>query len=167
MKPTPAPAPPLAPAADTAHAPAAIRTEGLRKIYPRAQGDLVAVDGLDLTVHQGEFFGLLGTNGAGKSTTIGMLTTLVAPSAGKAWVAGREVSADPVGVKSRIGVVSQANTLDRALAVADNLAFCGRYFGCLPQPPAAARSNCWNSSASRTRPTPKLTSSPAARPTAS
>lgn len=133
MNPTPAPAPP---AATTAHAPAAIRTEGLRKVYPRAQGGLVAVHGLDLTVHRGEFFGLLGTNGAGKSTTIGMLTTLVAPSAGTAWVAGREVSADPVGVKSRIGVVSQANTLDRALTVADNLAFRGRYFG---MPAAAAR----------------------------
>ncbi|MFC9221751.1 ABC transporter ATP-binding protein [Streptomyces hygroscopicus] len=138
MKPTPAPAPPLAPAADTAHATAAIRTEGLRKTYPHAQGDLVAVDGLDLTVHQGEFFGLLGTNGAGKSTTIGMLTTLVAPSAGQAWVAGREVSADPVGVKSRIGVVPQANTLDRALTVADNLAFRGRYFG-MPAPAARRR----------------------------
>ncbi|MFD8096812.1 ABC transporter ATP-binding protein [Streptomyces malaysiensis] len=138
MKPTPTPAPPLAPAANKAHAPAAIRTEGLRKIYPRAQGDLVAVDGLDLTVHQGEFFGLLGTNGAGKSTTIGMLTTLVAPSAGKAWVAEREVSADPVGVRSRIGVVSQANTLDRALTVADNLAFRGRYFG-MPAPAARRR----------------------------
>lgn len=96
------------------------------------------MDGLDLTVHQGEFFGLLGTNGAGKSTTIGTLTTLVAPSAGKAWVAGYEVSADPVGVKSRIGVVSQANTLDRALTVADNLAFRGGYFG-MPAPAARRR----------------------------
>lgn len=141
MNPTHVPAPlPGSPGATTAHAhaqgPAAIRTEGLRKVYPSPQGGLVAVDGLDLTVHQGEFFGLLGTNGAGKSTTIGMLTTLVEPSAGQAWVAGREVRADPVGVKSRIGVVSQANTLDRALTVADNLAFRGRYFG---MPAAAAR----------------------------
>ncbi|MCL7380057.1 ABC transporter ATP-binding protein [Streptomyces sp. 35G-GA-8] len=136
MNPTPAPAPPVDPASTTAHAPWAIRTVGLRKVYPRAQSGLVAVESLDLTVHQGEFFGLLGTNGAGKSTTIGMLTTLVAPTAGKAWVAGREVSADPVGVKSRIGVVSQANTLDRALTVADNLVFRGRYFG---MPAAAAR----------------------------
>ncbi|MFB7447787.1 hypothetical protein [Streptomyces sp. NPDC056194] len=47
-------------------APAAIRTEGLRKVHPRTQDGLVAVDGLDLTVHQGEFAGLLGTNGAGR-----------------------------------------------------------------------------------------------------
>ncbi|MGW4730931.1 ABC transporter ATP-binding protein [Streptomyces shenzhenensis] len=114
----------------------AIRTEGLRKVYPRADGDLVAVESLELTVRQGEFFGLLGTNGAGKSTTIGMLTTLVTPTAGSAWVAGQEVTADPVGVKSRIGVVSQNNTLDGALTVVDNLAFRGRYFG---MPASAAR----------------------------
>ncbi|MEW2491542.1 ABC transporter ATP-binding protein [Streptomyces sp. NPDC048411] len=136
MNPTPVHARPAAPAVASADGPTAIRTEGLRKVYPRAQGDLVAVDGLDLTVEQGEFFGLLGTNGAGKSTTIGMLTTLVTPTAGTAWVAGREVTADPVGVKSRIGVVSQANTLDGALTVMENLAFHGRYFG---MPASAAR----------------------------
>ncbi|WP_079032078.1 ABC transporter ATP-binding protein [Streptomyces specialis] len=115
----------------------AIRTEGLRKVYRRGQDTLVALEGLDLTVAQGEFFGLLGTNGAGKSTTIGMLTTLVTPTAGRAWVSGHEVGADPVGVKSRIGVVPQANTLDRALTVLDNLAFRGRYFGM--SAPAARR----------------------------
>ncbi|MFG1603550.1 ABC transporter ATP-binding protein [Actinoplanes sp. NPDC049265] len=107
----------------------AIHTEGLRKVYQGGKDGPVALECLDLTVNKGEFFGLLGTNGAGKSTTIGMLTTLVTPTAGIAWVAGHEVSADPVGVKSRIGVVSQANTLDRALTVLDNLAFRGRYFG--------------------------------------
>ncbi|MYU55762.1 MULTISPECIES: ATP-binding cassette domain-containing protein [Streptomyces] len=126
MKTAPAPyQPPVIPADDAT----AIRTEGLRKVYRRGQDGLVALEGLDLTVGRGEFFGLLGTNGAGKSTTIGMLTTLVTPTAGSAWVAGREVGADPVGVKSRIGVVPQANTLDRALSVQDNLAFRGRYFG--------------------------------------
>lgn len=126
MKTAPAPyQPPVIPADDAT----AIRTEGLRKVYRRGQDGLVALEGLDLTVGRGEFFGLLGTNGAGKSTTIGMLTTLITPTAGSAWVAGREVGADPVGVKSRIGVVPQANTLDRALSVRDNLAFRGRYFG--------------------------------------
>ncbi|MFJ6183402.1 ABC transporter ATP-binding protein [Streptomyces sp. NPDC092295] len=115
----------------------AIRTEGLRKVYPRGRDGLVALESLDLTVGQGEFFGLLGPNGAGKSTTIGMLTTLVTPTGGSAWVAGHEVGADPVGVKSRIGVVSQANTLDRALTVLDNLTFRGRYFGM--SAPAARR----------------------------
>ncbi|MCZ0982158.1 ABC transporter ATP-binding protein [Streptomyces diastatochromogenes] len=124
--------------ADPADPATAIRTEGLRKVYRRGQDDLVALEGLDLTVGKGEFFGLLGTNGAGKSTTIGMLTTLVTPTAGSAWVAGHEVGADPVGVKSRIGVVPQTDTLDRALTVLDNLAFRGRYFG-LPAQAARRR----------------------------
>lgn len=114
---------------DGADPAAAISTVGLRKVYTRGRSAVVALDGLDLSVSRGEFFGLLGTNGAGKSTTLGMLTTLVTPTAGQAWVAGHEVGRDPVGVKSRIGVVSQANTMDRQLSVLDNLAFRGRYFG--------------------------------------
>ena len=90
----------------------AIRTEGLRKTYKSSRGDVEAVRGIDLDIPQGEFFGLLGPNGAGKSTTIGMLTTLVLPAGGRAWVAGLDVVADPVGVKRRIGVVTQNNTLD-------------------------------------------------------
>src|SRR5712671_46950 len=108
---------------------APIRTEQLRKLY----GSLVAVDGLDLDVRKGEFFGLLGPNGAGKSTTIGMLTTLVIPTGGKAWVAGINVVADPVGVKRRIGVVTQNNTLDMQLTVAENLEFRSRFFGMGPR----------------------------------
>ena len=107
-----------------------IRTNELRKTYHSRQGgDIRAVDGLDLEVGAGEFFGLLGPNGAGKSTTIGMLTTLVVPSSGRAWVAGIDVVADPVGVKRRIGVVAQMNTLDRLLTVEENLEFRARYFG--------------------------------------
>ena len=88
-----------------------------------------AVRGIDLDVASGEFFGLLGPNGAGKSTTIGMLTTLVLPTGGRAWVAGMDVVADPVGVKRRIGVVTQNNTLDMQLTVAENLEFRSRFFG--------------------------------------
>ena len=88
---------------------AAIGTEGLRKTYKSSRGDVEAVRGIDLNVPQGEFFGLLGPNGAGKSTTIGMLTTLVSPTGGRAWVAGHDVVKDPVAVKRRIGVVTQAH----------------------------------------------------------
>ena len=88
-----------------------------------------AVRGIDLSVGSGQFFGLLGPNGAGKSTTIGMLTTLVLPTGGRAWVAGMDVVADPVGVKRRIGVVTQNNTLDMQLTVAENLEFRSRFFG--------------------------------------
>ena len=116
----------------------AIKTEGLRKTYNSSRGDVEAVRGIDLDVPQGEFFGLLGPNGAGKSTTIGMLTTLVAPTGGKAWVAGHDVTKDTVAVKRRIGVVTQNNTLDMQLTVAENLMFRSRFFG-LPTGVAAKR----------------------------
>jgi ABC-2 type transport system ATP-binding protein len=106
---------------------AAIRTEGLRKTYKSSRGDVEAVRGIDLNVPQGEFFGLLGPNGAGKSTTIGMLTTLVAPTGGRAWVAGHDVVKSPVEVKRRIGVVTQNNTLDMQLTVQENLEFRSRF----------------------------------------
>ena len=120
-------------AAAGAAGPAAIRTEDLRKTYRTARGDVPAVRGISLAVPDGEFFGLLGPNGAGKSTTIGMLTTLVRPSGGRAWVAGIDVSADPVGVKRRIGVVTQNNTLDMQLTVTENLEFRSRFFGLGPR----------------------------------
>jgi daunorubicin resistance ABC transporter ATP-binding subunit len=108
---------------------AAIRTEGLRKTYKSSRGHVEAVRGIDLDIPPGEFFGLLGPNGAGKSTTIGMLTTLVAPTDGRAWVAGHDVVKDPVAVKRRIGVVTQNNTLDMQLTVQENLEFRSRFFG--------------------------------------
>jgi daunorubicin resistance ABC transporter ATP-binding subunit len=107
----------------------AIKTEGLRKTYKSSRGNVEAVRGIDLDVPAGEFFGLLGPNGAGKSTTIGMLTTLVEPTGGKAWVAGHDVTRDPVAVKRRIGVVTQNNTLDMQLTVSENLEFRSRFFG--------------------------------------
>ena len=115
---------------------APIRTEQLRKVY----GTLVAVDGLDLEVRPGEFFGLLGPNGAGKSTTIGMLTTTVFPTGGRALVSGLDVSEHAADVKRQIGVVSQANTLDRSLTVWENLYYHGRFFGA-PRPQARARAS--------------------------
>jgi ABC-2 type transport system ATP-binding protein len=108
---------------------AAIRTEDLRKTYATSRGDVPAVRGISLRVAAGEFFGLLGPNGAGKSTTIGMLTTLIVPTGGHAWVSGRDVVADPVGVKRTIGVVPQNNTLDMQLSVSENLEFRSRFFG--------------------------------------
>ena len=65
----------------------------------------------------------------GKSTTIGMLTTSVVPTAGRAFISGIDVVRHAAGVKSLIGVVPQTNTLDRALTVSENLEFHGRFFG--------------------------------------
>jgi len=108
---------------------APIRTEQLRKVFGRGGDAVVAVDGLDLEVRRGEFFGLLGPNGAGKSTTIGMLTTTVVPTSGRAFTAGEDVRRHPASVKRQIGVVSQSNTLDRSLTVRENLYYHGRFFG--------------------------------------
>jgi ABC-2 type transport system ATP-binding protein len=103
-----------------------IRTEGLTKVYP---GEILAVDGLDLSVTRGEIFGLLGPNGAGKTTTGGMLTTRVIPTGGRAFVGGVDVVRHPTAAKQVIGVVPQTNTLDRSLTVWENLYFHGRFFG--------------------------------------
>ncbi len=109
-----------------ARPPDIIRTTGLSKTYP---GGRTAVDHLDLAVRKGEIFALLGPNGAGKTTTVGMLTTRVVPTSGTALVNGVDVVADPATAKASVGVVPQANTLDRSLSVWENLYFHGRYFG--------------------------------------
>ena len=103
-----------------------IRTVDLTKVY---QGtDFRAVDELNLTVGAGEIFGLLGPNGAGKTTTVGVFTTRVIPTSGKAFVSGIDVVAHPTLAKQILGVVSQENTLDRQLSVWENLYFHGRLF---------------------------------------
>ncbi len=77
----------------------------------------------------GEVFGFLGPNGAGKSTTIGILTTRIVPTRGRAVVAGVDVVADPVGARRVLGVVPQQNNLDRSLSVRQNLLFHASYHG--------------------------------------
>ena len=104
-----------------------IHTENLTKVYPGT--DFAAVDHLNLSVRKGEIFGLLGPNGAGKTTTVGMLTTRVIPTEGESIVAGIDVVAHPALAKQVIGVVTQQNTLDRALTVWENLFYHGRFFG--------------------------------------
>lgn len=116
---------------------AVIQTHALTKVFA---GAIRAVDGLDLSVGEGEIFGLLGPNGAGKTTTVGMLTTRVLPTSGRALVAGMDVVDDPNAAKQLIGVVSQSNTLDRSLSVRDNLYFHGRYFG-MSAPEARTRAD--------------------------
>lgn len=96
----------------------AIEVEGLVKSYRAVR----AVDGISLTVPDGQLFAFLGANGAGKSTTIGCLTTLLRADAGRVRVAGRDVAADGEAVRSEIGVVFQRSLLDDGLTVRENLA---------------------------------------------
>lgn len=91
--------------------------------------DFIAVDHLNLNVRRGSFFGFLGPNGAGKSTTIKMLTGLLAPTSGRIRVLGRDLSAEPLEVKRRIGVVPEDLNLFERLTGAEMLAFTGRMYG--------------------------------------
>jgi len=95
----------------------------------RRFGEFVAVDGLTFDVAQGEVFGFLGSNGAGKSTTIRMLCGLLKPTSGIAIVGGADVGRDPEGVKRRIGYMSQRFSLYEALTVDQNIRFFGGIYG--------------------------------------
>src|SRR6184192_1432999 len=126
-----------------------IRTDALRKVFttppaiggqgrggfgarrPKAKPayEVVALDDLTLEIHPGEIFGLLGPNGAGKSTTVGVLTTRVRPTSGRAWIGDFNVWERRVEVKRVIGVVPQRPNLDFALTAREILTFHGAYFG--------------------------------------
>jgi len=92
-------------------------------------GGFVAVDGVTFDVERGEIFGFLGSNGAGKSTTIRMLCGLLEPTSGVAVVDGVDVGRDPEGVKQRIGYMSQKFSLYEALTVDENIHFFGGVYG--------------------------------------
>src|SRR5918912_1056646 len=92
----------------------------------RRFGDFKAVDSVNLRVERGRFFGFLGPNGAGKSTTIRMRTGLLAPTSGKVRVLGRDIEAEPMEVKRRIGVVPEDLNLFERLTGAEMLAFTAR-----------------------------------------
>ena len=92
-------------------------------------GDFVAVDRLTFDVRRGEVFGVLGSNGAGKSTTIRLLCGLLKPTSGTAKVGGVDVSRDPEGVKRRIGYMSQRFSLYESLTVDQNIRFFGGIYG--------------------------------------
>ena len=89
----------------------------------------VAVKDLSFSVKQGEIFGFLGANGAGKSTTIRMMCGLLKPTSGTALVGGIDVSRDPEGVKRTIGYMSQKFSLYEALTVDQNIRFFGGIYG--------------------------------------
>jgi ABC-2 type transport system ATP-binding protein len=99
-----------------------VQAHGLGKRF----GDLWALRGLDLDVPRGTVLGLLGHNGAGKTTALRILTTISTPTEGSATVAGFDVTADPAAVRRRIGVAAQEATVDGLLSARLNLELLGR-----------------------------------------
>ena len=110
----------------------AILAEGLAKRF----GTTRALDGVDLAVRRGSICALLGPNGAGKTTVVRILTTLLRPDAGRAWVAGLDVVAEADRVRYRIGLAGQQAAVDDLLTGRANLEMVGRLY---QLPPTVAR----------------------------
>lgn len=103
----------------------AISAKGLTRTF----GDFTAVDHIDLDVKQGEIFGFLGANGAGKTTAMKMLTGLLSPSSGEAKVSGFDVYTEAEKIKKRIGYMSQKFSLYDDLTPEENIRFYGGVYG--------------------------------------
>jgi len=103
----------------------AIRTENLTKRF----GDLTAVDSLTISVQEGEIFGLVGPDGAGKTTTMRLLTAIMEPTSGDAWVAGHHIVKDAEAIKDDIGYMSQRFGLYPDLSVMENINFYADIYG--------------------------------------
>jgi ABC-type multidrug transport system ATPase subunit len=102
----------------------AIRVEALRKRF----GDVVALDGLDLIGPEGDVLALVGPNGARKTTLVRALTTLLVPDSGRAIVLGRDVVAEPFGVRREIGLAGQFAAIDEILTGRENLEMVGMLY---------------------------------------
>jgi len=102
-----------------------IRIESLSKRF----GTTVAVEDLSLEVAPGELFGFLGPNGAGKTTTIRMLTGLIGPSSGRAWVAGHQLGQDDTELRRQVGILTEAPGLYDTLSAERNLTFFAELYG--------------------------------------
>jgi len=106
---------------------AAVRAEGLGKRFrDRRRGAFDAVADLSFSCARGEIFGLLGPNGAGKTTALRLLATLLAPSAGRAWVHGHDTRGDPEGARAHIGFLSSDTGLYDRFTARETLRFFGR-----------------------------------------
>lgn len=102
----------------------AVEIKDLTKKYK----ELTAVNGLSMTINEGEMVSLLGMNGAGKTTTIKMLSCLAVPTSGEAYVCGKSILTEPEAVKQVIGISPQENSAAKNLTVLENLEFmCGIY----------------------------------------
>ena len=104
-----------------------IHTESLTKQFKGAGGkQVLAVDRLNLDVAEGEVFGFLGPNGAGKTTTMRMLTCLVGPTSGQAWVNGCQVGQDDTDIRRSVGILTESPGLYDRLSAQKNLTIFAR-----------------------------------------
>lgn len=103
---------------------AAIRVENLRKSF----GDLIALDGVTMTAPAGKVLGLLGPNGAGKTTLVRVVTTLLQPDSGQAWINGIDVVRDPQRARMSFGLAGQYPAVDENLTGFENLEMVGRLY---------------------------------------
>jgi ABC-2 type transport system ATP-binding protein len=123
-------APSVLSSAEAAGRPLVIEVDHLVKRF----GAFTSIDDLSLSVRQGEVFGLLGSNGAGKTTAIRVLCGLLAPTSGSARVLGIDVAKDPEALKRRIGYMTQRFSLYDDLTVIQNLRFFGGVYGLVGAP---------------------------------
>jgi len=108
----------------------AVKTEQLSRVYKAKKREIIALDRVDLEIPTGELFGLLGPNGAGKTTLIKILTTLLAPTGGRAWVAGIDVAQNPWEVRRHINMVSGGESSGYGLlTVEENLWMFTQFYG--------------------------------------
>lgn len=124
------------PMPEAAHAQIAIEAQDLTMRF----GAFTAVDQVSFSIRKGEIFGFIGSNGSGKSTTMKMLTGLLAPSEGKAWLFGKQVNPEDIETRRSVGYMSQGFSLYTELSVKQNLVLHARLFS-VPETNIATRVN--------------------------
>lgn len=107
-----------------------VKTDGLRKSFKRNDGSTIdAVKTVNLEIEQGEIFSLLGPNGAGKTTLISMISGLIPPTAGDAYIGGHSITKEPLAAKRLMGFIPQEIALYPELSARQNLHFFGQMYG--------------------------------------
>lgn len=110
----------------------------VRDLVKRYKSGVLALDGLNLTVNEGEIFSLLGQNGAGKSTLINVLTTYLRPTSGSIIMLGKDVCREAAAIRTKISCVAQRTSIDTHLSLTDNMMFQSKLYK-VPKPDAQKR----------------------------